>query len=236
MRRSFLFGAAAMLALAGAAQADILWNQLPDYDNMTASGLPDRITVDPFSGPSAIFAVSDVTVPTGGWTIQSVSTYFTDFSFEPTVTSAVLNIFPKTGNLPLSTNDPRTSPTGQGTTVAVVDVRTIGGATQQPAMILTAAGLNINLAAGSYWIGLTPTLAGGFFGTDSHWPAVSLIGDQSAARGYGSGPGATFPWTGAGAVVGVPAFDLAMTVTGVPAPSSLALLGLAGLATARRRR
>jgi len=229
MNRSLLMSAAALLTLAGAAQADILWNQLPAYDSQTLPAFPDRVT-----GSDAIFAVSDVTVPAGGWTIQSVSTYFSDLSFNPTVTSAVLNIFPKTGAVPTAANDPRPSPTGQGTLTVPVDVRSIGGATQQPVMIITADGLNINLSPGDYWIGLTPTLNSGPFGSDLHWPALSIIGSQSAARGYDQFGG--FPWTSVGALAGPPNFDLALTVTGIPTPSSIALLGLAGLMTARRRR
>lgn len=220
-------GLVASLALAASANADVLWNQPPAFDDFSLPGFPNRVT-----GSDAIFAVTDITVPAGGWTVQSVSTYFSDLSFNPTVTSAVLNIFPKTGALPTAANDPR--PIGQGTLVVPVDVRDAGGASQQPVMIITAAGLNINLAAGSYWIGLTPTLNSGPFGSDSHWPAASVIGEQSAARGYDMFGG--FAWTGVGALNGPPNTDLALTVTGIPAPSSLALIGLAGLATTRRRR
>jgi hypothetical protein len=74
----------------GSAQADILWNQLPAYDNFTLPAFPDFV-----GGTSAAFAVSDVSVPASGWTINSVSTYFSDLSFNPTVTTAVLNIFPR---------------------------------------------------------------------------------------------------------------------------------------------
>ena len=235
MRRSLILSSMALLALAGVAQADVLWNQLPAYDDPAVASFPDRITTDPFSGASGIFCDSDVTVPAGGWTVQSVTTYFSDLSFNPTVTSAVLNIFPKTGALPVAANDPRAMPTGQGTTVVPVDVRSTGGASVQPVMILTADGLNINLPAGEYWIGLTPTLQSGPFGSDLHWGAATMIGAPSAARGYDAFGG--FPWTDVGSLAQTSPFDLAITINGVvPAPSSLALMGLAGLAAARRRR
>ena len=231
MSRSLTLGITASALLASAAQADVLWNQAPAFDNTSLFGFPNRVTVS-----DAIFAMTDVTVPAGGWTINSVSSYFTDFSFNPTVTQAVLNIFPKTGALPTSSNDPRPSPTGQGTLTVPVDVRDIGGSSQQPVMIITAAGLSINLAPGDYWIGLTPTLNSGPFGSDSAWPAETQIGSQSVARGFGAGPGAAFPWSTVESLGGSPNSDLALTVTGVPAPSSLALLGAAGLLSTRRRR
>ena len=233
MRRSTVLGVLAAAAVVGSAQADILWNQLPAYDNFTLPAFPDFV-----GGTSAAFAVSDVSVPASGWTINSVSTYFSDLSFNPTVTTAVLNIFPKSGGLPTASNDPRPSPTGQGTIVVPVDVRSQGGTSQQPVMIITATGLNVILSQGEYWIGLTPALNSGPFGSDNHWATESVIGSQSAARGFGSGPGAAFPWGSVGPLSGSAAFDLALTVTGtpVPAPSSFALLGLAGLAINRRRR
>jgi hypothetical protein len=231
MRRSLVTGIAASLAFAAGAQADILWNQLPAYDNFSLSGFPNRVTAS-----DAIFAVTDVTVPAGGWTIDSVTTYFTDFSFNPTVTQAILNIFPKTGALPVAINDPRPSPTGQGTLLVPVDIRTQGGTSQQPAMNITASGLNISLPAGDYWIGLTPALSSGPFGSDSHWPTEVQIGSPTAVRGFGAGPGAAFPWSTLDSQGGPANTDLALTVTGVPSPSSLAILGVAGLVTARRRR
>ncbi|MBX3358336.1 MAG: PEP-CTERM sorting domain-containing protein [Phycisphaeraceae bacterium] len=222
----------AAVGLASVANADVLWDQQPAYDNFNLPGFIDTAgTASQFGGSYANFVVSDVTVPAGGWTVQSVSTYFSDLSFQGTISTAVLNIFPKSGALPVAGNDPRLSPLGGGISVPVGDVRTTGGATVQPVMILTASGLNINLAAGEYWIGLTPTLTGGFFGVDGHWPTEPTIGAASASRYYDSQFGAS-PWTNDN-----PGVDAAITVTGVvPAPGAVALLGLGGLVATRRRR
>ena len=232
MFRSRLIATLVLAAAAGAAQADTLWQQLPNFDNPSGIGFPNR-----YSTTSAIYALSDVTVPASGWTINSVSTYFTNISFPATVGSAILNIFPKTGDLPLATNDPRAAPTGQGTLLVPVDTRGIGGATQQPLMTITAANLNIVLAPGDYWIGLTPQLSTGPFGGENAWGTDNFIGSQSVARGFGSGAN-TFPWTGVGTLANHAPFDLSISITGtpVPAPSSLALLGLGGLIAGRRRR
>lgn len=233
MRRSLTAGVFVIAAMAGAAKADILWNQLPDYDNANAAAHADLMSTQ-FGQPYAYYGVSDVTVPAGGWTIQSVSTYFSNINFGPTTTSAVLNIFPKTGALPTAANDPRATPTGQGTALVPVDVRGIGGATQQPVMTITANNLNIVLAPGDYWIGLTPALPSSFFGAENHWPAATMIGSPSATRYFDNTTNGA--WTAVGPDQGVAAYDLAITVTGVPAPSGLALLGLAGAVAGRRRR
>jgi MYXO-CTERM domain-containing protein len=106
-------------------------------------------------------------------------------------------------------------------------------------LALTASGLNENVAAGAYWIGLTPQADFGTSGQRFLEAGVNVVGDVAAYRN----PGGSFglpAGTGWGPASDIsPAFrDVAMQITGkaVPTPGALALLGLAGVAARRRRR
>ena len=86
----------------------------------------------------------------------------------------------------------------------------------------------VELAAGSYWIGITPANAYGTNGQTGVF--ASDIGDNS---GHQANPAGAFGFvtqpTGAN-------YAYRLDGTGVPAPGALALLGLAGIAARRRRR
>jgi hypothetical protein len=104
---------------------------------------------------------------------------------------------------------------------------------------VTASGLSIDLAAGEYWIGLTPHEDFGGGGQEFHLSSGGLIGDRPAwrnpANGFGFGPG----WQDTDAVDDDDAYlDAAITVGGVivPAPGAVGLLGVAGFGALRRRR
>lgn len=229
-RRNLLAAAAAVAALAGAANADVLWDQSAIDTSPTGQGLYN--TVSPGFNGVVVFGVSDVTVPAGGWTIQSVSTYYSSFNF-PGGTTAVLNVFSKTGGVPVAVNDPRASPTGNGTVVPVTANDFV--VDFQGVREYTASGLNIVLAPGDYWIGLTPIQDSGPFGADSQWGTSNPMGVSQAAWSLDFG----FPtgWFDYSTLSGfTPTHDGAIKITGVPAPSAMALLGLGGLMAGRRRR
>lgn len=211
-------------------QADILLNQSQIDVGPNGVGAPNSVSPG-FNGWNA-FAVEDVTVGAGGWNITSVSTYFSALSWNPgSVTTAVLNVFSKTGNSPIAANNPRANPTGQGSLVSVTmngfDVAGNG------VWEIRADGLNINLAAGEYWIGLTPVGPTGPFGPDRQWSSTTHNGQSQHVRFYPDSG-----WQNAGTYYGVPSFDGAMLIQGttVPAPASLGLIGLGGLLATRRRR
>ncbi len=224
----------AVMAAAGcaaAASADILWDQSAIDLNSTIS-LANWTKTSGF-GQREAYGMSDVTVPAGGWTIQSITVWAGTLAFNDP-TSAILNIFPKTSSLPTAADNPRlVANGGTGITVAAVtSVIQINGNSGQFAREITSSGLNVVLAPGDYWIGLTPRFSGS--STDNQWPALSQYGDSQAVR-FATPLDAA--WSDNAALLGAPATDGAILIEGfVPAPSSLALLGLGGLIAGRRRR
>ncbi|HZW07561.1 MAG TPA: hypothetical protein VFF65_10600 [Phycisphaerales bacterium] len=226
---------AAALALAGslvlttAATADVLWDQ--SALSGTTSSVPNTISGGPPFG-STVYAVSDVVVPAGGWTITSISTFFSRLGFadwSTDVTTARLNIFSRTGSLPAGGDNP-----GAGTVVSIFCTPSTfdagPGFGEQGVWVATASGLNITLAPGDYWIGLTPVAPGGF-DLEYNWPSSAVVGLPSAMRspfsGFGMPPANT--WSDS-------TVEGSILIQGVPAPSAAAALGLAGLAACRRRR
>ncbi len=229
MMRSLAVGSLVLAGLAGASHADILWDQSALDTSPTGQGLFN--TVSPGFNGVVIFGVSDVVVPAGGWTIQSVTTYYSSFTF-PGGTSGVLNVFPKSGALPVAVNDPRASPIGNGTLVDVTATDTV--VDFQGVREYTASGLNIVLAPGEYWIGLTPVQSSGPFGADSQWSSTTSHGVGQAAWSMDFG----FPsgWFDYGTLSGIAVHEGAIKITGIPAPGAFAVLGLGGLLVSRRRR
>ena len=223
--------AIASLGFSAVASADTLWDQ--SALSGTGAGVYNSVSGSPPFG-STVYALSDVVVPAGGWTINSISTYFSALGFAnwaTDVTQARLNIFSRDGALPASGNNP-----GTGTLVTLTCTFSSFDAGPdfgfQNVNVATAAGLNIVLAPGNYWIGLTPIAPGGF-DLESNWGSSTVIGGNSAMRspftGFGMPPANT--WSDSGA-------EGAILIEGTlaPTPSAAALMGLAGLAAGRRRR
>jgi len=228
---SVLSVAAIAAGCASVAGADILWDQSAIDLNSTIS-MANWTKTSGF-GQREAYGMSDVTIPAGGWTIQSITVWAGTLAFNDP-TSATLNIFPKSSALPTAANNPRLAANG-GTGVLVAAVTSfieINGNSGQFAREITSSGLNIVLAPGDYWIGLTPKFSGS--STDNQWPALNLFGNSQAVR-FASPLDAA--WSDNAVLLGAPATDGAILIEGfVPAPSSLALLGLGGLIVGRRRR
>ena len=222
--------AVASLLLSSVASANdqniVLWDQAPNGDP-AATAFVDQSFPD-FPDFSTYLA-SDV-VFGSAVTIDSVSTYFTNNNNtwpQNTSGTATLNIFAD----PLSgADDP-----AAGMSVTVDYTSTNDGIT------VTASGLGINLAAGTYWIGLTPELEFGTSGQEFHQSALGgVVGAETAARNPGGGFGLGTDWGTASTLFGsADPFDAAITVTGkvVPEPTTAGLLalGLVGLVARRRR-
>jgi len=217
-------GALALVAVAAftaTANAALLWDQ--SNVNTGINAFVDQ-EFDDFASYSS-YMVSDVV--STGWTVQSVSVYFTNnMGNWAGVTQARLNIFAKTGNLPVAGDDPTA-----GSTVGV-SLTNLGSSWE-----ITASGLNVNVPAGDWWIGLTPLTNFGSQGQEFH-QAAPIIGVDTAWRNPAGGFGLGTAWQTTAALgpdwIGV--YDGAFKVEGiVPAPGALALLGLAGLLGRRRR-
>ena len=227
-KTSAVLAAAAALTLSASVASAQIYDQ-SDY-NSTGNSLVDQEFAD-FPDFST-YMVDDVNiaVPT---TITDVTTYFTlGIGNWAAVNTARLNIIPKSGSLPPNSADPSTG--------TVVPVTLTFGA---DVIEVHASGLNVNLAAGDYWFGLTPITNFGTDGQEFHQYTTAsegLIGDVAAARNPGGGFGVGTDW------IPAPTFDpltgddenLAMLIDGVPVPepTALGLAALGGLGLLRRRR
>lgn len=179
------------MVLAAAAGAAVLHDQSeydfsgPGFFNVIAGAPPMGVTT---------YSVNDIVVDGTGWVITSISTYQNALGgFENDVTQAVINIFPKTGELPVEipTND----------TMVPVTVTHISGDDYK----VTADGLNIELAPGEYWIGLTHY--GSAFNSGIHMPAATLMGDATPSYDTGGFPMPMWAFW-------VPATDAAILILG----------------------
>jgi len=177
------------------------------------------------------YIVDDIVVPASGWTINSITEWFTASSSWPGSATGRLNIFSKTGSLPLPSDDPTAG------SVHPITLTDIGGDYE-----ITMSGLNINLAPGDYWIGFAPIVDRTVNGQNWHYPTATTTGDLAALRnmtdywGYGTdwltieSMGYSYP-------------DASLLIEGtagnvIPVPSSILLgsIGLGLLSRVRRRR
>lgn len=196
--RSILLAAATFAALlARPVAADVLWNQ-SNYDAFGA-GYFNSISGGPPFGLT-IYTVGDVTVGNGGWNVDRITTYYSrvDPNWGLAITEGTLLVFPKTGALPVDgADDP-----AAGSSVAM------SGTLFDDRIEVTASGLDLDLASGEYWIGITPVAPSGFFGPEIHMSSQTFLGASSAS--YDSfafpGPPAWFEFN--------PGVDAAMLIEG----------------------
>ena len=173
-------------AAAPAYESVALWDQSATPMNY---GYVDQAFTD--YGSYSTFQVNDVSTGGAIWNVTKVTTYYTtgNGSWSPTlITSANLQVYPKTGTLPSDASDlppeytvPATlSLSGDGLTWILVGD--------------TSGIAELQCISGDFWIGLTPVAAFLTAGQEFHWVAASTVGAESAARNAGGGFGLGTTW------------------------------------------
>jgi hypothetical protein len=177
-----------LLSLASTPGAEVLWDQ----STLDLNGPGIANSYSPGFGGFVIHGVDDVTVTGSGWTVESITQYYSSWNFDwpGAVTTGYLHIAPKTGALP--TFDPTTD----------VQVPMTAAFLNGDVITVTASGLSVPLAPGDYWIGITPVAPAGISGANLQWPAQPVGVDMASYDGTA--------WTNF-----YPGWDGAMTVEGM---------------------
>ncbi len=223
--------------VAGAAHGEVIWDQQPDlsFESEQFIFVNELFPNNPLGYSNYI--ASDVTI-NQQTRIDQITNYYFDISgWQLGVTvPGVVNIFTSDGTgAPSNLLD---NPEVSGMAVDVVITRNAAGAIEATADL---SSLDIVLDSGEYWFALTPdanaAMPVGEQAQASHFPSLDVIGNGSFGRnpdgGFGVGTGWYDPTFGV-----YDSYDAALTIHGtpVPAPSSLAILTLAGGACCGRRR
>ncbi|MGD8450776.1 MAG: hypothetical protein PVJ57_03060 [Phycisphaerae bacterium] len=208
---------AVVVSLATNASADVLYDST--VFNAVGGGLTSTTWTDVDAG---FILMDDISVPAGGWVIDTVSNYFGTLN-SPTATTANLVVFPKAlgevNAMDFAIEVPITvetlvltdSETGWSRYVEKVD----------------ASGLNMALAPGDYWIGMSPIEAAPPTGWTA-WGSYAANGDRPIW--YSIGTNTYEPlfglWNGP---------DQMLQIQGVPEPATFGLATVALLVLSRRR-
>jgi len=226
------------VASSGTIASDSAWNHYETTGVDTIADSGDEIRS---------FAMNPVTVSGGGWTIETINTHygvvpaaFGSLPAPATPIPAYLHIVPAAD---LATYDPTAAGTISITRVFTPDLN--GGATGAITFQADAlgAGLGISIPDGDYFIGLTPVID---LPTTTFAPAWNSDGSGAVVYTDPSGvlsPATVFPGVDALAASALGVWEpiandvnFNMHIFGTPEPTSLALIGLGGLAMLRRSR
>ena len=231
MRRGLtsLVVVAACFAAAGYSSAQsILWDQQPDFTLTTTIDLDIPSPGDSFS----TYQVNDATFESAV-NITAITTFYTNNTgtWENLINTGVLNIFDGDG---LVASDDPTSGGDFGPGSVSVTSTDLGSN-----VIAVTAFVDINLAAGTYWFGLTPSLPSASDPQEFRYDDGQIVGAASQARNPAGGFGLGTAWFNGDTLA--PGFsDATFTILGeeIPEPTTAGLLalGLVGLVARRRRR
>jgi hypothetical protein len=161
-----------LLGLATAASADVLWDQSAISFSPSAPGIING-KFSGFNGGTD-YSVNDVSVPAQGWTITTITEYFSDWegvNMQTKAPTGNLIVMPKVGSMP--SGIPTT------TTVNLNWVDTVQNG--QGVYVMTAAIANLPLSPGDYWITVSYLApADPFNGNNLQWPALNHSGADVA--------------------------------------------------------
>lgn len=209
----------------GTSSDAVLWDQ-SSYDASAAAGVDQEF--GDFASYSS-FLVNDISTGGAAWNVSKVTSYFTKgFGFwSGAITSGKLQVYSKSGALPAAGD----VPPEYKVNISFADLGNAWAVSADTSGIAELQGIS-----GDFWVGLTPTADFGVYGQEFHMQATSDVGNNTAFRNPGGAFGLGTGWTD-WSVLGA-AGDAAVLLEGtvVPAPGAMALLGLGGLAAARRRR
>jgi hypothetical protein len=140
-----------------------------------------------------LILVDDITVPSSGWTIDTISNFFSSMTSTPTVDSAYLIVFLKSlgqiNPLDYATEVPVTVDTESFTD-------SVTGQSRETYRI-EASGLNLTLASGDYWIGLAP-ISDSYLNSWMAWGSRIQFGERPIYYDELAGAWTTLPvfWSG----------------------------------------
>ena len=171
LRFSKLVAAAAVLvmSLASTAGAVVLWDQ-SNWNTLGEGSLNlSSTSCSAISGNTKLHTANDVHFD-APVTITTVRIYETPGNVQ-TATQAYLWIAPKTGPLPTQCSE------DVNNAANIVNITT---ALENNTVVVTASGLNISLAAGDYWVSLTPRHSRGTFPYTVHLVTSGpVVGDPT---------------------------------------------------------
>jgi len=227
--RCVLTGALLTVGIASATNAAVIFDQI-DVFSETGTGFASQF-FEPANAAFNIGAIDDFSVTGGNGSLTGVDAVvvgFGGFTSLANVTSWTVQIYSSTaaaaGNL-------------------IGDVASVGGLTAVSAaygtgpnrflISLNLIGSGVNLANGNYWIAVIPNMPfGGGGGQLGQVVSATNAGPGPALNGVQANPGGGFGFVGG---LSASNNNFALRISAVPAPGAIALLGLAGLVSRRRR-